>query len=73
MSLLQEIAEHFYPERADFTYQRYLGDQFAEHLSDSAPPLIRRELGDSITAMLRPSGKDWGSMTIQREDSLRHE
>lgn len=73
MSLLQEIAEHFYPERADFTYQRYLGDSFADNLSDSAPPLIRRELGDSITSMLRPAGKDWGAMTTNFEDALRHD
>ena len=30
--LWQDIAENFYPERADFTYQRSLGQEFASNL-----------------------------------------
>jgi len=69
-TLWQEIAENFYPERADFTYRRSLGDEFAEHLMDSFPVLVRRDLGNSITSMLRPANKDWGEMTIRNEDML---
>lgn len=35
MSLWQEIAEQFYPERADFTTTRSVGEDYAAHLSSS--------------------------------------
>jgi hypothetical protein len=57
--LWQEIAENFYPERADFTYQRYLGMDFAAHLMTSYPVLCRRDLGDQLGTMLRPTAKEW--------------
>ena len=57
--LWQEIAEQFYPERADFTYQRELGDEFAEHLMTSYPVLTRRDLSDQIGTMLRPTATHW--------------
>lgn len=67
MSLWQEMADHFYPERASFTYTRYLGDEFADHLISSKPALIRRELGDSFTSMLRPRGKQWFKIVAKDE------
>lgn len=57
--LWQDIAENFYPERADFTYQRYLGQEFASNLMTSYPLMCRRELGDQIGQMLRPTAKVW--------------
>ena len=66
-SLCQEIAEQCYPERADFTSQRSLGDDFAAHLSDSFPVIARRELGNSFSAILRPRDKDWFSATTNNE------
>ena len=62
MSLLQEIAENFYPERADFTLIRNLGQDFAAHLTTSYPLLCRRDLGDQIGQMLRPTQKPWFHM-----------
>ncbi|MGH8676756.1 MAG: portal protein [Burkholderiales bacterium] len=59
MSLLQEIAEQFYVERADFTVLRTFGDDYAAHLSTSYPLLVRRDLGDTIGQMLRPTQKPW--------------
>ena len=59
MSLWQEIAENFYPERADFTAARSMGSDFAGALDTSYPVLARRDLGNSLGAMLRPSQKDW--------------
>src|SRR5262249_42648931 len=53
------IAENFYPERADFTYQRYLGMDFAAGLMTSYPLLCRRDLGDQLGTMLRPTAKEW--------------
>ncbi len=59
MSLWQEIADNFYPERADFNNPHSLGEDFAAHLFDSYPVLMRRELGNSISAMLRPRDRPW--------------
>jgi len=59
LSLWQEIAENFYVERSDFTGEHVMGDDFAEHLMDSYPSLLRRELGNSISSMLRPRERQW--------------
>ncbi len=67
-TLCQEIAENCYPERADFTTQRNLGDDFAAHLSDSFPVLARRELGNSFSAILRPRDKSWFQASTGNED-----
>ena len=66
MSRWQDIAEHFYPERADFTTDRSLGHDFAGHLATSYPMIARRELGNVISSMLRPRGRPW--FTIETED-----
>lgn len=58
-SLHQEIAEQFYPQRADFTFQRELGEEFAGHLMTSYPLLVQRDLSDQIGQMLRPVGQPW--------------
>ena len=68
MSLWQEEAEHFYPERADFTATRTVGEEFASHLMSSYPILVRRDLGDAFSAMLRPASKDWFSIHTNREE-----
>lgn len=57
--LCQELAENFYPERADFTFQREVGDEFAGHLMTSYPVLVRRDLADQVGTMLRPVAKNW--------------
>lgn len=70
ISLWQEIASHFYVERADFTVQRMLGADFASHLMTSYPLLLRRDLGNLFGSMLRPSAKDWFKMTSKRDDKV---
>jgi hypothetical protein len=72
LSLWQEIAENFYPERADFTYTRTLGADFAANLMTSYPVMCRRKLGDQLGSMLRPTAKGWFHMVPQdarREDN----
>ena len=59
LMLWQEIAENFYPERADFTYRRSLGTDFATDLMTSYPMMCRRDLGDQVGTMLRPTAKAW--------------
>lgn len=68
LSMWQEIADNFYPERADFTVTRSLGDTFADNLSTSYPLLIRRDLGNSFDAMMRPDSIEWFHMRALQED-----
>ncbi|WP_420961064.1 portal protein [Brucella sp. IR073] len=56
-SLCQEIAENFYPLRANFIASWSLGYDFATGIMDSFPVLACRLLGDAPSAMLRQG--DW--------------
>jgi len=67
-SLHQEIAENFYVERATFTTEAFLGKDFAAHVMDSHPMQARRELGDSISATLRPRDQQWFKTTTLDEE-----
>jgi hypothetical protein len=67
-SLWEEIAENFYPERADFTSKHDWGEDFCDHLYDSYPVLARRELANTLSSMLRPKDRDWFIMTTLRDE-----
>jgi len=69
-TLWQELAENFYPQRADFTLTRYIGEEFANHLYSSYPLLVHRELSNSFAAMLRPRRKDWFAVSVDQEEDL---
>lgn len=73
LMLWQEFAENFYPERADFTVNRYLGAEFATNLSTSYPILCRRELAGSFPTMLRPTQMDWFEMVLAHGEKADHE
>lgn len=64
-SLHQEIADNFYPERADFTLRRSLGNDFASNLMTSYPIMCRRDLGNQFSTMLRPTARPWFHTTIK--------
>lgn len=70
MSLWQEIADNFYPQRADFTTSRSIGQDFAGLLTTSYPIMMREELGSQISTMLRPTSQSWFEMSIMRDDKL---
>lgn len=53
LGLWQTIADNFYPERADFTFARNVGAEFASDLYSSYPIMARRDLGNSLSSMLR--------------------
>lgn len=55
--LCQEIAENFFPMRADFTRSFTLGEDFSEDLMESFPVQARETLGNLPSAMLRQG--DW--------------
>lgn len=69
-ALNQEIAEQFYPERADFTGARVLGEEFATHLFDSSPVLARRDLCNSFQAITRPRGQQWFKAMLADEQLM---
>lgn len=58
-SLHQELADNFYPERADFTIMRSWGTDFAANLMSSYPVRCRRDLGNQFSTMLRPTARPW--------------
>lgn len=68
LSLWQTLADNFYVERADFTITRSVGDEFADHLSSSYPLMVRRDLGNSFSSMMRPASLEWFHMRALREE-----
>ncbi len=68
VTLWQELADQFYPERGQFTVTRDSGDEFADHLFATDPVLMRRDLGNAISAMTRPGGRQWGKPDIDDAD-----
>ncbi len=70
LSLWQVCADLCYPERADFTLRRNLGQEFARNLMTSYPILARRNLGDAFGTMLRPTSLDWFHTGVQHKDML---
>lgn len=72
-SLCQEIAENFYPERANFTAPHVLGTEFANHLYSSYPLIVRRELGDALSTLSRPQGEKWFYMGLLDDEREDHE
>jgi len=56
-SLAQDIAENFYPMRADFTSSLSLGSDFSLDIMESFPVQARETLGNTPNAMLRQG--DW--------------
>lgn len=67
LSLWQATAEQFYVERADFTRQFSLGEEFASHLMTGAPVMARRDLANQFHAMLRPRQKPWFHARTQND------
>lgn len=69
----QDIADNFYPERADFTVSRDIGDGWADHLTTGYPSMVRRDLGNALGSMLRPKGQPWFHCRADREEREDHE
>ena len=69
----QDIAEHFYLERADFTVSRTLGTMWGEGNATGYPALVHRDLSNSIGSMLRPKGKQWMHIRAAREENEDHD
>lgn len=68
LSIWQDMAMNFYPERADFTVQRTIGTEFASHLITGQPSMARRDMANTLSAMLRPRGQPWFSAVTNDEN-----
>lgn len=69
-SLWQMLAENYYPERATFTTEFNDGREFTDHLFDATPVLLRRDLGNAFSAMLRPRGQPWFRAAVAYQEQL---
>jgi len=70
LTLWQELAWQFYVERADFTTERWKGDEFADHLYSGYPMIVRRELANAFSSMLRPTNIEWFKVTVDSKQKL---
>ena len=68
-SLRDEQALNFYPERSGFMSPPQIGSDFSSHLTTSYPVVVRRDLGNSISALLRPQDKHWFGIRVSDDDS----
>src|SRR5258706_582830 len=56
--------------RAQFTRQFYLSEQFADRILTSYPLMVQRDLGNAISAMLRPREQEWFQARIEGWESI---
>ncbi|MDE2440024.1 MAG: hypothetical protein KGP14_03290 [Betaproteobacteria bacterium] len=66
-ALWQELADNFYPERGDFTVARVTQQSWGDWLFSTAPAMMRRDLGNAVSSMIRPGGRQWGKCDIDDE------
>lgn len=66
--LCQELAYWFAPEKADFTNEITLGEEFADHLSDADTVRVARDLANLFNTMLRPADQDWFAVTVPDDE-----
>jgi hypothetical protein len=67
LSLWQELALNFYPQRANFTHDLTLGQEYASHLTTSHPVIVMRTLQNTVPSMLRPRDKDWFKVITSKD------
>lgn len=72
LSFWQEVADNFYPERADFTTTRIIGEEFADAITTSYPLIARRDLGNTLSSMLRPASESWFSLAVDDEELMEN-
>lgn len=72
-SLWQTIGEMFYPQRADFTTTRWIGQELVNDLASGFPIYVHRELTNAIGGMLRPTNKGWMHARVNEWDKTTSE
>jgi len=74
LALWQEVGDQFYPERADFTAERRATQTgISDHLFATDPPLMRRDLGNAFSSMLRPRGREWFKLDVEFDELKEQE
>lgn len=66
----QEVAEFFWPERANFTIDRTPGVDLQTGLYTGAPQMLRRDLGNKIGTMTRPPSDEWFRLVARPEEMM---
>ena len=55
----QELAEEFYPERANFFGRYAFTTTHVDYITDNTPWRNRRDLANALSILLRPDGQKW--------------
>ncbi len=67
LTLFEELARMYLPNRAGFTGEVSEGDERNWDIYTSAPRLARRGLSTALSTMLRPPGREWFSARAKEE------
>lgn len=70
VSFWQHSAEHFYPERANFTSGSSFSEDFASETMSSYPMRARRDLGNLLSVMLKLDDFKMRTNRKDREDTM---
>jgi len=63
----QDVAINFYPQRADFTTYRAIGEELMRDLMTSKPVIASRDMCNTFGTMLRPSQTEWFNIGTNQE------
>lgn len=67
----QTTAENHYPERANFTVTRSIGEDITSGLYSAEPILFRRDFGNFIGSTIRPEDREWFTPRV-RNDTINN-
>lgn len=66
----QEVAELFWPERANFTIDKTPGIDMQQGLFTGTPQLLRRDLANRIGTLTRPPSDEWFRLVARPEEMM---
>lgn len=70
MIYCQEVADLFWPERANFTIDKTPGTDMQDGLFTGAPQMLRRDLANRIGTLTRPSNDEWFRLAARPEEMM---
>jgi hypothetical protein len=72
-SYCQELAEFFWPERANFTTDRTPGTDMQDGLFTGTPQVFRRDFGNKIGTVMRPANEEWFRLVARPEEMMSND
>lgn len=66
----QEVAELFWPERANFTVDKTPGIDMQDGLFTGTPQMLRRDLANRIGTLTRPPSDEWFRLVARPEEMM---